>query len=123
METDGKVVSDFDLEKELHDKVEGIVSLVEKQDINDIQILYKHWVENRQKLVDDHIKKATMEKRKKEIADRLIELREKEEKLRFFEQIEKINLGISRRVIRKPIEDKEEEEIFVAPPTASGKRN
>ncbi len=89
LESNGKVVLDFDLEKELHDKVESIVSLVEKEDINDIQSLYKHWIQNRQNLVDEHIKKASMEKRKREIADRLIELREKEEKLRFFEQIEK----------------------------------
>ena len=117
-----KTNEDFNLEEKLHEQVKDIVQSVEQKDIEEYTELLNVWCENRQKLLDEHVRSLAMGKRKREIADRLLELKEKQEKLSFFEQLGKISLGISRIREEKSLEDAKEEEIFVSAPTASGKR-
>lgn len=120
-----KVKQEFTLEDELRKRVQHVVQSVEQTDIEDYKKLLSGWCENRQKLLDEYVRHVKMEKRKREIADRLLELKDREEKLSFFEQLGNISLGISRIKEEKDIEEKEEEkeeEQFVSAPTASGKR-
>ena len=117
-----KIKDDFSLEEKLQERVQNIVKAVEQKDIEEYTELQTVWCENRQKLLDEHVKSVEMDKRKREIADRLLELKDKEEKLSFFEQLGKISLGISRIREEKSLEDKKEEELFVSAPTSSGRR-
>ena len=116
-----KVKESFSLEDELQQKVDSIVQTVQQHDTHENKELILKWNENRQSLLEEGIKRVKMEKRKREIADRLLELKENEEKLSYFEQVGQISIGITR----VPEEEEEEEEVeeqFVASPTSGAKR-
>ena len=62
-----------------------------------------------------------IKKKKEELVQKLLELKVRDEKLRFFEQEEKINLGVSLQPKIMETEDVEEEEIFVNAPGERGR--
>lgn len=78
--------------------------------------LFEKWVKNRTIMLEEQVQRYQLEQKKRNIANRLLELKAKEEKLRYFEQRVKIELKISQQPVMKPIEDVVEEEQFVAPP-------
>ena len=115
------LVSDFELTSELESRVKNIISKMEPVDIADQMELYKKWNDTRQEKFNEEVEASRIEQRKREIADMLLELQAKEEKLNFFEQREKISLGISRMPPEETAEA-EEEEIFVAAPGTKAKK-
>ena len=117
-----KVKESFALEEELQQKVDREVQSVEQHDIDEYRELIIKWNENRQSQLEECMKRVKNEKRKREIADRLLELKEDEEKLSYFEEVGQISLGITRVPETKDVKEEEAEEQFVAAPTTGGKR-
>ena len=69
------------------------------------------------------VKEYKERQRRREIANRLKELQEKEEKLRFFERRNQIKVAQSRAPREISIEEFVEQEVFVAPPGERGRKN
>ena len=120
LESRGKVV-DEPLQPLLKERVEKLTVGCEAQDITDQQRVYRRWEAERQDDIQTQIDTANNLQKRRQIAERLKELQAKEEKLSYFEQQEKIMLGVSRAPKFRPIEDVQEEEQFVAPPTERGR--
>ena len=112
----------FSLEEELQQRVDSVVKSAQELDIDENKELLVEWNENRQSQLEAEIKRVKIEKRKRELADRLLELKDREEKLSYFEQVGQISLGIARAPETEDLEDEEVEEQFVPAPTAGGKR-
>ncbi len=110
------------MEAELRTRVENIVQKVEARDISDLGKLFAEWCDERQNIIDDIMRRLNIDKRKREIADRLLQLKDEEERLTFFEQLGKISLGMSR-VPKVEETEVKEEEVFVAAPGPVGKRS
>jgi len=62
------------------------------------------------------IEEHRVEQKKKEVAQRILDLQSREEKLRYFEKQAQIELKISERPPDPHIEEAVSEEEFVAPP-------
>lgn len=112
----GKVADNIAVEEELLKLLNERINTYEPIDIAAQTKLFEEWVKNRTTLLEEQIQRYQLEQKKRTIANRLLELKAKEEKLRYFEQRVKIELKLSQQPVMKPIEDVVEEEQFVAPP-------
>lgn len=112
----GKVADNIAVEEELLKLLNERINTYEPIDIAAQTKLFEEWVKNRTTLLEEQVQRYQLEQKKRNIAKRLLELKAKEEKLRYFEQRVKIDLKISQQPVMKPIEDVVEEEQFVAPP-------
>ena len=121
LESANKIVAEYNLGAELLTRLKTAISECENEDIEKQCALFKHWNARRKELVDEQIEELRNQKRREELAKRLVSLQQKEEKLRYFEEQDKIKTGISRKKYEKPIEDIREEELFVLPPGERGK--
>ena len=117
----GKIDDTIDLEKELVKMVDLVISKMEPVDVEEQCRLFDRWDEERQALVDTQVEQLRTTQRKRKIAERLLTLKSREERLRFFERQSKMDLIISMQPKIKPIEDVVEEELFVAPPGERGR--
>ena len=115
------IISSDPLEPLLKSFVEENISQHQNTDIEHQLSLYNEWEQARQDRLNKEVSEQQLKARKQAIVDRLMEIQAKDEKLRYFEQLEKIELGISERPDIKPIEDIKEEEIFVAAPGERGR--
>jgi hypothetical protein len=86
-------------------------------DIEDQKQQFLGWEKNRETRLQEQIKLIQIKQKKNEVAQNLLELTAKEEKLRYFEQKSKIDLQISLQPQIRLIEEVIEEEQFVAPPS------
>ena len=69
-------------------------------------------------MLNEQVRQYRIVQKKSELIQKLKDLQIKEEKLRYFEQLEKIGLGVAKAAIQvKPQEEKKEEEVFVAAPS------
>ena len=114
-------VDTLDLGAELKVKVEAAVAEQESMDIEKQTSLFKEWDELREAEVQRSLDAIRLHQQKIDIAERLQKLTEMEEKLRYFEQEQKVSLGISRMPRERPIDEVKEEEQFVPPPQERGK--
>lgn len=78
--------------------------------------LFDHWNKLRDSMLDEQLKRLADEQKKEDIAKRLIDLKEKEERLKFFQEKISIDLVIENRPDPPKIKDVVIEEQFVAPP-------
>ena len=121
LESQNKIV-DCDLSAILQTKMSSLLPLCEKHDIDQQTHLHQKWVTDRAADIAKQIKDFETQQRKIAIAQRLSDLQQTEEKLRYFEQEQKIKLGIKRQPLIRPIEDEIEQEQFVAAPTERSKK-
>ena len=91
------------------------------QDIDDQSSLLLRWNGERQERLDAEMERVRKLQKKASIEQRLKELKSREERLRFFEEEDKIHLSISQLPRMRPIEDVKEEEQFVGTPAERGK--
>ena len=104
----------FDLENELLNSVKQSISEHETSLIENQKKSYSKWMAVREKLVSEQIEQLKLEKRKEELAEKLRQLQEKQERLLYFEQQEKIARGVQGYNRRKVAEKRKEmEEQFV----------
>ena len=80
----------------------------------------EQWNKERQELLDHQIAAYQEKVKKYEIAKKLTELQEREEKLRFFEDRNKIRMAIKKAKKMKEIRVLSDDEQYVAAP---GERN
>ena len=80
----------------------------------------EQWNKERQELLDQQIAAYQEKVKKYEIAKKLTELQEREEKLRFFEDRNKIRMAIKKAKKMKEIRVLSDDEQYVAAP---GERN
>ena len=78
--------------------------------------LYRQWAVYQQAEVDRQIEQRRISQKKKDLVQRILDLRAREEKLRYFEKQSQIELKISERPPDPHIEEAVSEEEFVAPP-------
>ena len=78
---------------------------------------YARWSAERQADVDDQLDRHRVADTKRELARRIVELRARDEKLRYFETEATIELRISERPADPHIEEAVCEEEFVPPPS------
>ncbi|CAD5116272.1 DgyrCDS5179 [Dimorphilus gyrociliatus] len=121
LKLEGKL-EDLDLEKEVKKLMENTIAQTEAYDIEKQEKLYKNWNEIREESLKKEIEAMKVDQEKKEIAEKLIQLQNREEKLSYFEQLEKIKLGIQRGPKIVPITEVKEEEEFVAAPGERGRK-
>lgn len=98
-----------------------MVAKYETEDIAQQKVLFGEWDKHRQNEILRVQEEIRVHQRKIAIAERLKELTEKEEKLRYFEMEDKIKVGIAKAPKEIIIEDVKEEETFVAAPSERGK--
>ena len=77
---------------------------------------YRQWADDRQTEVDEQLERYRVERKKKDIVQRILDLQAREEKLRYFEKQTQIELKISERPPDPHIEEAVSEEEFVPPP-------
>ena len=106
----------------LKQKLDSIILVYEKHDIKNQDELHQKWVTDRAADIVNQIKEFEIHQKKIAIAEKLNELQRTEEKLRYFEEEQKIKLGIKRQPKFRPIEDETEKEQFVAAPTERAKK-
>jgi len=112
----GKVSGDISLEDELLKLVNERIKTCEPIDVASQKKLFAEWETERTTLLEEQIKQYQTEQRKRDIAQRLLDLRSKEEKFRYFEKKVEMDLKISQQPTMRPIEEVVEEEQYVAPP-------
>ena len=83
--------------------------------------LLLQWGDQREERLEGEMERVRRLHKKASIEQRLKELKAREERLRFFEQEDKIHLSISQLPRMRPIEDVKEEEQFVGTPGERGK--
>lgn len=103
--------------RELVRRVSDAIARVAASDAAKQKETYARWTVERQQQVDAQLERYRTERKKREIAQRLVSLRQREEKLRFFEQQTKIDLTIADAPKELPIKVASIEEQFVAPPS------
>ncbi|KAI0215793.1 28S ribosomal protein S27, mitochondrial [Lamellibrachia satsuma] len=118
--TDGAVAQES-LEEALRAQVRAAIDAREAQDIDDQSLLLLRWNGERQERLDAEMERVRKLQKKASIEQRLKELKSREERLRFFEEEDKIHLSISQLPRMRPIEDVKEEEQFVGTPAERGK--
>ena len=79
--------------------------------------LFDQWNKLRDSMLNEHLKKLADKQKKDDIAKRLIDLKEKEERLKFFQEKISIDLVIENRPDHPKMKDVVIEEQFVAPPS------
>ena len=94
----------------------------EKHDIALQRKLYEKWSVERKEDLEKQEADFALTQKKLDIATRLNELQRTEEKLRYFEQEQKIKLGIKRQPRMPPPEAEAEQEQFVAAPGERSKK-
>lgn len=111
------------MEEELLRRLDAVTAQYEQEDILNQNETYISWNTKREATFEEHITNVKREKRKLELADKLLELKSRQEKLKFFEHLGEISVGIAN-VPKEEEEtgDLEEKEVFVSAPTASGRR-
>jgi len=109
--------SDTDLST-LRQRVIDSQSAVSATDCSRLTDMYRQWLDERQQLVDKQLQDAAVNVKKQEIAQRLLELKAREEKLRFFDEQTKLELKITELPADwdRVVSDEVSEEQFVAPP-------
>ena len=110
-------MTDCDLQKLLEEKVKDTLKTQEPLDIAKQKELFQFWEETRNQLLNEQIKAYELQRRKLDIGKKLQSLQEKEEKLRLFEEQDRIALGISKAPQRRKLDKLNfEDEVFVLPP-------
>jgi small subunit ribosomal protein S27 len=117
----GKVATDESVDStdaKLLKRVTDSLSVVSQTDIDQISTTYRGWINSRQSALDQQLEQYKLTQKKKQIALRLVELRQREEKLRYFEEQSKIELNIAELPSDwdRPVTGDVSEEQFVAPP-------
>jgi len=102
--------------RELAKLVADTFAVVAASDTAALKDTYIRWTEEQQQELDSQLKRHLSERKKRELAERLVSLRAREERLRFFEQQTQIELTIADTPTELPIKVASIEEQFVAPP-------
>ena len=118
--TSKQKIKEEDLEEQLKTLVHSVVPKYEDYDIKELCKLMEQWNKERQELLDQQIAAYQEKVKKYEIAKKLTELQEREEKLRFFEDRNKIRMAIKKAKKMKEIRVLSDDEQYVAAP---GERN
>ena len=105
-----------DVNSHLSRLAEDTVGQSTPSDVATQAAMYGRWAAERQADVDRDLEERRVAHRKREIADRILELRAREERLRYFEMQTQIELKISERPVDPLFEEAVSEEEFVAPP-------
>jgi len=114
----GKIVKSVDVNALLRERVAKVIAVTETHDKAALSRLYETWSHDRESLLQEQIRHIETERRKKELAERLLKLKLQEEKLRYFDEQSRIELKIVENPpIENPMDKVVEEEQFVAPPT------
>lgn len=112
----------MDLEKVAKTILEDTISKTEAYDMEKQEKLHSEWINKREESLKQEMEVIKIDQEKKDIAEKLIQLQKREEKLSYFEQLEKIKLGIQRAPKIVPIKEVTEEEEFVAAPGERGRK-
>ena len=104
------------------ERATAAITTHEPQDIESQHSLFSRWNDDRQQRLDAEIDRIRKLQMKTSIEQRLRDMKAREERLRFFEQEDKIHLSISQLPRMRPIEDVKEEEQFVGTPAERGKQ-
>ena len=102
-----KVVKGYDMEDELLGLTRVAIAKHQDSDINKQIQMFEQWEQNRSNLLQQQIRDYKMQRKKAELAKRLRELQAQEEKLSYFEQYDKIQLGIQNRPTEKQVTAKQ----------------
>lgn len=106
---------------ELLSRVNAAISEHQDKDTESQTALFKEWVLQRDQLLQDQVEKLRKQTKQEELAKRLVALQEKEERLRYFEELDRIKIGMSKTTKEKAIKDVAQDELFVLPPGERGK--
>jgi len=115
--TPGKVMDSVDTGELLARHVKDVIARVEPIDAKEQRKLYSDWAMERESLLYEQVRRIQTEQKKLDVARRLLDLKAREEKLRYFDEQTKMDLAIADQPKMRPIEDVVEEEQFVAPPS------
>lgn len=114
----------IDITADIKTRLDAAQRLEEAEHISSLESLYTQWNATRKKVFEQYIEEIEKQKKKIAISERLKKLTRTEEKLSFFKQRGKIELGIvkSEKLSKKyDIKEVTEEEQFVPPPQERGK--
>ncbi|ESO02013.1 hypothetical protein HELRODRAFT_65965, partial [Helobdella robusta] len=112
----GLVQKEDIIDKTLDQIVRDSISSEENNLIQNQKNIYDTWNKERNRLIEDRERQLKIKLKKDEIAKKLIDLTQKEEKLRFYEEKTNMELKISEQPEFPKIKDVVLEEQFVAPP-------
>jgi len=114
----------IDIPADIKTRLDAAVRLEEEEHISSMHTLYSQWNQTRKHQFQQYLDAIEKHKKKIAISERLKKLTLTEEKLSFFKQRGKIELGIvkSKQLSKKyDIKEVKEEEQFVPPPQERGK--
>ena len=114
-------ITECELENKIVVNLKNCVKKVEDSDRSDMQSSFKNWNKQREELLQEQIKRYKEESIRKELTEKLEALKNQEEILSYFEQENKVSLGVSKAPEEWKIEDVKVEEQFVASPSERGK--
>ncbi|ELU18637.1 hypothetical protein CAPTEDRAFT_226413 [Capitella teleta] len=92
------------------------VEKMEAIDVEDQNAMFKEWSQRRQDMLDAQIQAARTKRKKEEIVNRLLALKDQEERLSYFDQNDQITVGMSKAPSYKSLDMIQDEEQFVAAP-------
>jgi hypothetical protein len=117
----GLATSDVSLDALLKEHVASSIAGHEATDIAAHPPRYAEWQQHRSAYLQGELEAQRVAEKKREMMERILELRARDEKLRFFEQADRIELGIASKTSKEAPEKVGKEEVFVAAPGERGR--
>lgn len=114
LEGEGRVV-----EVDVEGYFGGLVTEARKQEagmLEEQKKVYKEWIERRETIMEEQIESLKWSQQKTQIADKILELKESEERLRYYEQRVHMSLEMSRQPAYPSVKENVAEEMYVLPP-------